>query len=52
MLSDNFGYTSIFLIILALSAIAWIGIIAYVPHNTKADDGGSMDWAGATVWSA
>ncbi|AWA43071.1 MFS transporter [Trueperella pyogenes] len=48
MLSDNFGYTSIFLIILALTAIAWIGIIAYVP-NTKADDGGSMDWAGATM---
>ena len=49
ILVENFGYQSIFWIILVVALIAWLGIILVVPNQKPTDTEGSMDWLGATL---
>jgi predicted MFS family arabinose efflux permease len=51
MLSDHWGFRSIFLVILAVGIIAIALTVRYVPEST-ADSPGSMDWLGAAALSA
>lgn len=48
LLTENFGYQSIFVVILAVAILAWLAILAVVPNSKPAADTGSMDWAGAS----
>jgi len=51
MLSDHWGFRSIFFVILIVGIIAIALTMRYVPEST-ADSPGSMDWPGATALSA
>jgi len=51
MLSDHWGFRSIFLVILVIGIIAIALTMRYVPEST-ADSPGSMDWLGAAALSA
>ena len=51
MLSDHWGFRSIFLVILVTGIIAIVLSMLYVPEST-ANSAGSMDWLGATALSA
>jgi predicted MFS family arabinose efflux permease len=51
MLSDHWGFRSIFFVILVIGIIAIALTMRYVPEST-ADSPGSMDWPGAAALSA
>ncbi len=51
MLSDHWGFRSIFLVIFVTGIIATVLSMLYVPES-MADSAGSMDWSGATALSA
>ena len=51
MLSDHWGFRSIFFVILVIGIIAIALSIRYVPESTAASPG-SMDWPGAAALSA
>ena len=51
MLSDHWGFRSIFFVILVIGIIAIALSMRYVPEST-ADSPGSMDWPGAAALSA
>lgn len=51
MLSDRWGFRSIFLVILVVGIVAIAMAVAYVPESTAASPG-SMDWLGAAALSA
>ena len=51
MLSDHWGFRSIFFVILVIGIIAIALSIRYVPESTAASPGG-MDWPGAAALSA
>jgi len=51
MLSDHWGFRSIFFVILVIGIIAIALSMRYVPEST-ADSPGSMDWTGAAALSA
>ena len=51
MLSDHWGFRSIFFVILVIGIIAIALTMLYVPEST-ADSPGSMDWPGAAALSA
>src|SRR5690606_37556227 len=47
LLSDNFGFRSIFVVILIVGLIAFLGVKATVPKGRPATTTGKMDWWGA-----
>jgi predicted MFS family arabinose efflux permease len=51
MLSDHWGFRSIFFVILIIGVFAIILTMRYVPEST-ADSPGNMDWTGAAALSA
>src|ERR1700722_8228872 len=51
MLSDHWGFRSIFFVILVVGIVAIALAMRYVPEST-ADSPGRMDWPGATALSA
>src|SRR6202030_2114246 len=51
MLSDHWGFRSIFFLILVIGILATLLAMRYVPEST-ADSPGRMDWPGATALSA
>jgi predicted MFS family arabinose efflux permease len=50
LLTDHFGFRSVFVVILVVGVIAFLGVKAAVPE-TKGDTTGKMDWWGALTIS-
>ncbi|MBM4761237.1 MFS transporter [Bacillus sp. B15-48] len=51
LISDNFGFRFIFVVILAVGLIAFFGVKSNVPETRKGETKGKMDWWGAAVIS-
>lgn len=49
LLSDNFGYRSIFIVILTFGVVALIAVFIVVPKTPHTASTGRMDWWGAAV---
>lgn len=51
LLSDNYGYQSIFVVILAVIVLTLIGVLLVVPKEDAAVTTGKMDWWGSAMLS-
>ncbi|GAA1738615.1 MFS transporter [Isoptericola hypogeus] len=51
LLTDRFGYRSVFLVILLVGAVALVCVVRVVPRTLRPADAGSMDWWGAAALS-
>ncbi len=49
ILTERFGFQSIFVVILAVAVLAWLAIAVVVPNTRPAAETGTMDWAGASM---
>lgn len=51
LLSDNFGYRSIFIVIFVFGLIGLAAIALVVPRDQASPSSGRMDWVGAAIFS-
>ena len=52
LLAENFGYRSLFVVILGFTAIALVAVILTFPKNMKTTSTGKFDWIGGVLITA